>query len=217
MIGIYGSAACPNLEEFVHCRNCPVYSQEGRRLLDREPAGDSIREWTDLLRQEKILDAVATTSVGVFRLGQEWLALKTLVLAKIVRARVVHKIPRRSNDTLLGLVNIDGELLLCVSLTQVLNLDTAHEPVGPDRAGDSGRRMIVVGEGAERWVFPVDAMDRIYHVPAAAMEPVPVTVTKAALSYSQGIFRLDGKTVAFLDEQLLFSTLGRSLRWQTMS
>lgn len=212
-IGTSGSGTCPNLDEFFHCHNCPVYSQEGRKLFDREPVANYIQEWTDILTQEKDLEVVDTISVLVFRLGREWLSLKTSLFEQIVPSRSVHTIPHRSNAILLGLVNIRGELMLCASLAQVLNLETVDQR-SLEHLIRTAPRMIVAGAGDDRWVFHVDEVDRIYHFPVSQMEAVPVTVAKSALAYSQGIFRLNGKRVAFLDERLIFSELKRSIRWQ---
>jgi chemotaxis-related protein WspD len=214
-IGTLGQATCPNLEDFVHCRNCPVYSQEGRTLLDRESTEDYLVEWTALLAQEKQVEESDRTSVVVFRLRKEWLALKTNVLERVVSMRVVHKIPHRSNAVLLGLANVRGELMLCVSLSQILGLEEEGDHEKTERPRNTAMRMIVVNHGGEQWVFPVDEVEGIHRVSASRMEKVPTTVSRAPMAYSQGIFRLGPQRVAFLDEHLLLGTLKRSMHWQS--
>ncbi|MDM9384291.1 hypothetical protein QUB80_26815 [Chlorogloeopsis sp. ULAP01] len=35
IIGIMGDRSCPELSNFIHCRNCPIYSAGGHQLLER--------------------------------------------------------------------------------------------------------------------------------------------------------------------------------------
>ena len=212
-IGILGKADCPNLEEFVHCRNCPVFSREGRALLDRECPEDYLLEWTAVMARQKKVEAADTISVVVFRVGREWLALKTVLLEKIVSTRPIHTIPHRSSAILLGLTNIKGDLMLCASLAHILGL----EVIAPEKAEGSrksaGRLMVVAHDNAQ-WVFPVDEVESIFRFPPGEMEKVPATVAGSAMTYSRGIFKAGPKRVALLDEHLLFGTLKRSMSWQ---
>ena len=212
-IGTLGEATCPNLEELVHCRNCPVYSHEGRALLDRDSPDDYLVEWTALLAQQKKVEESDRISVVVFRLRKEWLALKTGVFERIVSTRVIHTIPHRTNAILLGLANVRGDLMLCASLAKILGLEAADREK-TERARKTALRMIVVSYESEQWVFPVDEVDGIHRISVSQMEKVPTTVAKAPMAYSQGIFKLGPKRVAFLDEHLLLGTLKRSMRWQ---
>lgn len=206
-IGILADGTCPRLTEFIHCRNCPVYSSRGRELLDREPPREYVDEWTRLLAGEKESAQAETISVVVIGLHEEWLALKTGLFQKVEVRKKIHRIPHRTNTLLLGLVNIDGELLLCASLAGVLELTTPAE----QRADTGAGRMITTEIEGERWVFPVDEVEGIHRITPDQIKPVPVTVAKASSSYSAGLFSLDNKQVALLDEERIFQALRRSL------
>jgi chemotaxis-related protein WspD len=76
-IGVWGDATCVELNEAVHCQNCPVYAAAGRSLLDREAPSGYLSEWTHVVageNQDRVFD---TVSALVFRLQKEWLALPT--------------------------------------------------------------------------------------------------------------------------------------------
>src|SRR5436853_1228295 len=75
-IGVYGKGSCVELKKHIHCRNCPVYSSAGVRLLDR-PLPEGYRwDWTLHFAQEKQKGLPpARTSVVIFRIDSEWLAL----------------------------------------------------------------------------------------------------------------------------------------------
>ena len=62
-------------------------------------------------------------SIVIFRIGPEWLALPTRVFQEIAERRTVHSLPHRQHGVVLGLINIRGELLICVSLGQLLGLE----------------------------------------------------------------------------------------------
>ena len=136
-IGTAGDGTCPKLAVHVHCRNCPVYSEKGRSLLDRPPPEEYLEEWRAVLVQSKDEDAGQKISVLIFRLGHEWIALKSAFIEEIVPTRIIHSIPHRSSDVLLGLVNVRGELLLCVSLAEILHLGGGGNRLHRNRAGPS--------------------------------------------------------------------------------
>lgn len=211
--GTAGDRTCPRLDEFIDCRNCPTYSVIGRSLLDRPPPEDYLSEWTALLAANKEIESAGTTSIVAFRLADEWLALKTRAFKEVVLYRSIHKIPHRSNSVLLGIVNVRGELLLCASLSHIVGIEEAEQADSKREAAVS-RRMIVIEHAGERWVFPVDEVDRVYRVKDAELEAVPVTVSKDASAYSQAIVKADERRIALLDEDLLLGALKRSLRWQ---
>lgn len=214
-IGTSGDGTCPELEEVVHCRNCPVFSREGRTLFDRPPPDDYIEEWKAQLAKTKPVETGDAVSAIAFRLGREWVALKSAFLEEIVAVRDIHTIPHRTNAILLGMVNVRGELLLCASISQVLRLEEHEESSEKEHGRAVFRRMVVASHSGDRWVFPVDEVDRIRRISASSLEPVPVTIARAATAFSQGIFIIDDRRIALLDEELLFSALRRSLHWQT--
>lgn len=212
-IGTEGDRTCARLETYVHCRNCPVYSDKGRSLLNRPPPEDYIDEWKPILALAKKSETGDVISALVFRLGREWVALKSGFLEEILPRRIVHSIPHRTSAILLGLVNVRGELLLCISLAEILHLEVEEEK--KQRAGGAVfGRLVVAAHSGDRWAFPVDEVDQIHRFPASELQAVPATMAKDASSCSQGIFALDSRRIALLDEQLLFDGLKRSLHWQ---
>ena len=209
-IGVSGDGSCPELKQVIHCHNCPVYSSAGRSLFDRNAPEGYLDEWTRVLSGQKREGISETTSVVIFRLGVEWLALPTLVFKEMADLRVVHHLPHRTNDILLGIVNIGGELQLCVSLTGLLGI-AADE--GADAQAGHGvyKRMAVVERDRERWVFPMDEIHDVHRLPPDALLAVPVTVSKAAGTYTKGIFQWQDRSVGLLDDELIFSTLKRNV------
>jgi chemotaxis-related protein WspD len=181
-----------------------VFSAAGRSLLDRERPPAPGPETAVVATGEGAPEQ--TLSVMVFALGEEWFALPTVTLARVVPSSAPHRIPHRHNQALLGLVNVDGELMLCVSLASLLGVaDKASQTASPRNS----RQLVVEGRG-QRWVVPVTEVIGVHLVPAARPDPLPVTLARAASSHSTGVVMVEGHHVALLDPDKVLSSLAGS-------
>lgn len=226
-IGVMGDHSCPQLKTFIHCRNCTVYSAAGRGLLDREAPLGYIDEWTDLFGQTDIsptgrlletttTQAEQTVSVLIFRLGVEWLALSAKCFKEITQPVTFHTIPHRSNEILLGIVNIRGEILMCISLSTLLRLEI------PDSYSDSPKskidlnpvvqqRMVVIEKEGNRWVFTADEVSNIQRFRSDEFKAAPAVVSQASETYTKFVLNWQSKKVNYLDDELLFYTISRKV------
>ncbi len=203
-IGVWGDGTCVELTRVSHCRNCDVYAASGRRLLDRPAPADYIESWTELLAEEKVATAAASSPHLVFRVGQAWLAIPATSLVEITEPRVIRSVPHRPREILLGLVNVRGRLHPCASLHALFG----EEVVAPlPRTA----RFLVARRAGHDWVFPVDQVEGMHDVAEQQIEPLPAMLTNVAVVYAQGLFRSGGKTIATIDESLLFDTLVRGI------
>lgn len=210
-IGVTGDRSCPELKTFIHCRNCPVYSAAGRRLLEREIPAGYLEEWTHLLRSEtETTHHVASTgplSVVIFRLANEWLALPAKLFKEVTDLSPIHTLPHRSNQIFLGLVSIRGEIQVCISLKALLGLEAGENQSLPT----THERMVVVEKEASRWVFLVDEIYGIHRFHADEFGNVPATVAKVPETYTKGILNWQNQNVSYLDDELLFYILNKKL------
>lgn len=195
-IGVTGDGSCERLGELVHCRNCPVFSAGGRVLFEREPPPGYAAEWTAILALPKPEEPAGTLTATVFRVGDEWLALEVSHVVRVGEARPVRRVPHRSGEVLLGLVNVDGELVLCASLSALLGVSPATGPAGP------GRFLAAVLSG-KRWVFPVDEIDGVHRLEAGSLVPLPATLSEARARHARGLARTADRTVTLLDPDRL--------------
>ncbi len=219
--GVWGQEArlsCQKLHRVIHCRNCEVFTQAGRALLERDLSSEYKVEWTEVLALEKEEELIGTISVAIFRLEGEWFALSTQLFEEVINVEhvrnLLHRIPHRKNPVLMGLINIHGEIGLCVSLKELLGLE-ANDPIGEKKDERSAykRMMVIQGEReGEHWVFPADEIHGIYRVHPNAFQNVPVTVAKAKTTFTKGIWLWDNRQVAFLDDELLLYSLTRSVK-----
>jgi len=180
------------------------------KLLDREVQEDYKTEWTELLMRKKEELRTAPISVVMFRLQQQWLALSTTAFKEVCEVRPIHTLPHRSNNLLLGVVNIRGQLRTCVALGKMLEIEDA---VAAKEANETCyQRLIVLENESDRWVFPADEVHGISHFEQSDVHNVPVTVSKSTANFLKGMLERDGKHMGFIDEELMFSGLRRVIK-----
>jgi chemotaxis-related protein WspD len=207
-IGGNGDGTCAELDKFVHCRNCPVYSAAARQLLDRSPPPDYRHGWVEHFSRVKHRVKPGKMSAVLFRIGAEWLALPTRTFQEVAEQRRIHSLPHRRQGILLGLINIRGELLLCVSLGRLLGIesDTAREK--PSNLCD---RLVVTQWQGTLLTFPVNEIHGVHRYHPEELKEAPATVAKSHSNFTHGILTWQGKPVSCLDADLMFSTLNRRL------
>jgi chemotaxis-related protein WspD len=210
-IGIYGDRSCSKLNEHGHCRDCAIFSQQGRALLNRKAPEHYLDEWVSLLAQEREVVSRDRKTVQVFRLKSEWLALPARCFVEVVRVRPVRPVPHRSNRVFLGIVSVRGAIHLCVSLCDLLGIekDESQHDNGFLRANP---RFCVVKHNNISWVFPVDEVYGLVSYSEKDMETVPSTLSQSFQKFSQGLLAISGKKMGLLDEALVFDALSRSVQ-----
>ncbi len=207
-IGVRGDSSCKELVQHIHCRNCPVYSSAAAHLLDREPTADYVAHWTEQARRAKGLAEQDAISVLIFRIRSERLALPTKALTEIASLRPIHSIPHRRNGVVLGVANIRGELLVCLSLQEMLSVQT---PAVAEKGQSAAGRFLVIQRDGTRAVCPVVEVHGIERVLERDLGPTPATVRGSAATYTRALLTWKTHTVGLLDEQVLFQAVNRSV------
>ncbi len=186
-------------------------SYSADRLLSRPVSLQYIEEWTKILREgKKTYLETREHSILLFRLHNEWFGLSTSFFNQICEKKPIHIIPHKQNPILKGLVNIGGQMRLCVDLKNLLEIKE-DKKMPPPQSAIIYNRMIVIENEGQLFVFPVDEAFGIYQFDMGALENVPVNVAKSSTNYLRGVLTWKGKSVGFLDEELLFYSLKRSL------
>jgi chemotaxis-related protein WspD len=208
-VGVWGDGTCPELPPVVHCHNCPVFSAAGRRFLDARPPVGYAAEWADRLAPSPDAVAAGRETLLVFRIREEWLALPVAALVEVIPLRPVIRVPHRAG-LLAGMVNIRGELQLCVRMDQLLGIEDS--PTRPPPAGPAIPRLLVIRKDGEDWVFAVDEVDQVRRLPARDLGKAPATLDRAAGKLTRGVYSDRGRSIGLLNESLLFQTLRTRLR-----
>jgi chemotaxis-related protein WspD len=215
-IGVRGDGSCPKLEHTIHCRNCPVFSAAARTVLDAPAPVDFLDLATEHFgRPEAAAAAHAAASeahsVIVFRVCAEWFAIRTEVCLEVVESRPIHPLPHRRDGAVLGIANVRGGLLVCISLAVILGVVATPEAAsGQTRRGAVTQRLLVARGAAGPIVFPVDEIHGMERFAARDFTSIPATLVHAPVTYTQGLLAFGERSVGLLDEKLLFYTVERS-------
>lgn len=216
-MGVGGDRSCKQLKIYTHCRNCPVYSAAGRGLLEREAPTGYIDEWTELFSQTQLpqtisqIENTTTQAVIIFRLGKEWLALSANLFKEVTSPGIIHTIPHRSNAILKGIVNIRGEILMCISLRNLLGLENQEKAKSSKSIVIAQERMVVIQQNEDRWVFSVDEVSSIQRFHKQEFRLAPAVVAQSKEAYTKSVINWQNKKVSYLDDELLFYTINRRI------
>jgi chemotaxis-related protein WspD len=221
-IGVRGDSSCERLDDYVRCLNCPVFEAAAARLLERPiPRVDLARHEARVPGQARSTHEgqSASESFLVFRIGDEWLALPTPIFKRIVQTRPIHTLPHRQHRAVLGVVNVQGELLVCMSLAHLLGFDAGGAAQGnrekhdkrDERTRQDLPRLLVISRGEEHAVLPVDQVDGVHRIALDSFCPPPATLSQAAAAHTRAVAPWRGMSVGLLDADALFDTLNRSL------
>lgn len=208
-IGVQGDLSCPELAQHIHCRNCPVYATAAARLLDSELPDGYVDERTSHYARTRNDELRATGAFSLFRIGAEWLCLPAPAVSEITSMRTIHRLPHRA-DVVLGVVNVRGELLICVSLARLLGVEAAPRAQREDGAIAYPRLVVMSGEQG-RLVFPVDEVHGIERFAPGALQEVPASIGKAAATYTSAMLPWGERSVGCLDAGLVLYGFHRSL------
>ncbi|MDE1195374.1 MAG: chemotaxis protein CheW [Pseudomonas sp.] len=204
-IGIHGDRSCPLLVEHIHCRNCSVYSAAATRLLDRYALAQEHRV---SMHGEELASDVQTRSIVVFRLGEEWLGLPTRCLVEVSPVQTIHSLPHQRSRALLGVANVRGALVACLSLVELLGLDTTVAPVSAARIMP---RMLIVSADGGPVVVPVDEVDGIHAIEARLLDAASAPAQNTNARFTRGVMQWKNRSLRLLDEEQLLSAVNRSL------
>lgn len=175
------------------------------RLLERKAEQDYIDDWTNLLAKPiPYPQNFKYSPLVIFRIYDEWLALCTQVFVEIGEKRPLHTIPHRSNKILLGLINLRGQLRLCIALHNFLEIKPRE---GYEDILKNYQRILAIQKDGEFWAIPVHEVFGIYYCTPDSILNVPVTIAKSTANYLKGVITWEGNNVGYLDEELLFYSL----------
>ena len=203
-IGIHGDKSCPLLIEHIHCRNCAVYSAAATRLLDRYALQQDDRASMSVAVESE----VQTRSLLMFRLGEEWLGLATRCLVEVAPLQAIHSLPHQRSRALLGVANVRGALVACLSLVELLGLDSVSSV--PNGVRVMPRMLIIAAHGGPV-VVPVDEVDGIHAIDERILDAASRSGAQASAKYTRGVMQFKGLSLRWLDEEQLLSAVTRSL------
>lgn len=207
-IGVFGDKSCPQLQRHIHCRNCEVYGAAAIALLDRY--GSSLERGDDDYGQGEV-EAVQgeQRSLLIFRLGEQWLAIATRCLAEVMPMSPIHVLPHRKSRGLLGVTNVRGTLVACLSLAEMLGLETQQDARHNERRVIP--RMLILETGSGPLVTPVDEVSGIQRIPVARISSAKHDDKRTISRFTAGVLQWQEQSITLLDDQQLLQNMIGSL------
>lgn len=205
-IGVRGDRSCPKLAEHIHCRNCPVHAAAAISLLDRYALGSEGAQLAPVEITEAAIEEGRPHLI--FRLGEEWLGLPTRALAEVAPSCVVHSLPHQRSPALLGVANVRGTLVACISLGELLGLD--NRTATRDDARVVPRMLILAAVGGPI-ISPVDEVEGIHELEEKAIVEAASQGHAANDRFTRGVMQWRNRSIRLLDQEALLDAATRSL------
>ena len=193
--GIWGDCSCPRLARVVHCVKCPVYSEAAGELFERPIPADYFDEWAGAFEHcSENLSAESGGRVFLFSIGGRLFALPSKSVSAVVSIRMIHRIPHRRDATLLGLANINGDLVPSFDLAKLFSVPAPEE---------RRRCIIVCSGGGGKFAFAAESAK-------GTVSPDSGTAAAADVSdpwYVGGKFKFGGVDAVLIDYEILIGAI----------
>ncbi|KEZ72922.1 chemotaxis protein CheW, partial [Pseudomonas syringae pv. syringae FF5] len=109
---------------------------------------------------------------------------------------------------LLGVANVRGALVACISLVELLGLDSTAVSTPSTRVVP---RMLILSAEGGPVVVPVDEVDGIHAIDERELEAASASGSHANARFTRGVLQWKGRSLRWLDEDELLSAVYRSL------
>ena len=184
-------------------RTTDIQRRPAVNLLNREAPPDYIAEWTAHVAAENKAAEPGTQSVVIFRIDQEWLALPTDSLQEVMDHYTIRTLPDRRGGIVRGLINVRGELMLCIALEVLLGVGTVKTRSPKDR-------LLIFRRG--RFAVQVNEVFGVHRYHPDDLRLPPATLRKSSSgSHTIGILRWQTKAVACLDDAFILCALDKGM------
>jgi len=194
---------CPTLSNVIHCRNCKTYVDSGLSLLNISYSNDYCSNNTKIYKQKAESKTNEKVSVIIFRSQKNWFALKTSIFTEIDNNKTVHSIPHNKNHFIKGLVNIRGELELCISLSSLISQTHKHTDSPTNKV-----KLIIIKLDSGKYAFKPEEILGVHSINNNEIKSAANIITGDRDHLVSGSFDFNEKHIGLIDEGLLNSKLG---------
>ncbi len=125
-----------------------------------------------------------------FKLGQEEFGIDILKVQEINRMVEITKVPQ-APDYCEGVINLRGKVIPVIDLRKKFSMETKER--------DKNTRIIVCDVDGHVIGMIVDAVEEVLRIPSSTIEPPPSIVTSVSSDYINGVAKLEGRLLIFLD------------------
>jgi chemotaxis-related protein WspD len=192
----------------------PFLDQAIQRLLDQPLQPGEMQESTQRVARPLQPPDKHVQRFLSFQLRGQCFAVSAKSVVRVTRAALVHRIPHRSNALIRGLCHLEGDLLLCADLANLLEIEVpvavSSQQNAEQQSGDD-RRMIVLQDQSHVWVVEVDTVEGVIPVIPADLQAPPLTVDTRTGHFTANVIRHQNQLVAVLDLPRVLSSFQAAL------
>jgi chemotaxis-related protein WspD len=189
----------------IHCHNCAVFTAAAQTLLDRPAARDYLTELTEFVSEPLAKRKLADCSAVLVRIGGEHFAIGTGSVQEVAEVAPPRRVPHRGNRVFEGLVNVRGQLELCVSVAGMLGI-----PKRKDQKPQTPCALIVMHAG-QRWVLLIDSVLGVQRFHQSQLIDPPAA-SRTDSPYVTALVVHEGEHFGWLDIARLCCDLAESVR-----
>ncbi|MDR3397949.1 MAG: chemotaxis protein CheW [Pandoraea sp.] len=185
--------------------------RQAAELLDRLPVVPvDPAPWRAVPGEE---ETARGPSLLLFRLADEWLALPASTIEEVAPMRAWHSVPGHRQRALLGLVNLRGALVPCLSLGELLGVQPSPQTQTPptNTLRVSTSRLLALRHGHHLSAFPVTEVHGTVTPAKTAMGAAPATTLGATDGFAVAVLRWREHVVGVLDPLRVGAAFDRSL------
>lgn len=146
-------------------------------------------------------------SLTIFRFSEEFFALGSEFVSKIIPIPKLHPIPHRLSSDTSALFSVDGAVYVCVDLRRII---TGKRSIYSQLT--SKGNIVVVKNKSLFSGFAVDEVCNIQRVSVNKLAGLPATSVSLENLTAVGIFEWDGKLVSLLDGKSTMKVIGGSFQ-----
>jgi chemotaxis-related protein WspD len=132
-------------------------------------------------------------------------------LDEVAVQRPAHCLPHRRSAVVIGLVNVRGALLICVSLARLLGVIEGSAGPAQNPSATAAGRLVVLRHASGRLTFPADEVHGCHRYRSCDLQPPPATLATAATAYIKAVLMWSDRLVGLLDHQVVIPALIDSL------
>ncbi|MBS3956754.1 MAG: purine-binding chemotaxis protein CheW [Clostridiales bacterium] len=155
-------------------------------------AAEILRRRAESLAAEAVEDhADDRIPLLLFRLGEEWYAVKVADVREIFQDYTVTPIPCVP-DSILGVVNIRGEIISVTEVATLMGLGAA------DELSEEAPAIVIQNDEATT-AMVIDEIGDIVEVPSGGVEPPLSVLDKTQAEYVAGSVYVDGRLIGLFN------------------
>jgi chemotaxis-related protein WspD len=200
--GTLGMATCPQLERVRCCQSCETFQAAAARVLDWFALETDLGGFGAWLEKHPRPTTGRLEGLVVFGLQDHWWGIPTRWVEEVAGPLPFHRLPRRQESAVGGLVQWRGRLVPCVSLRRLLGWKES----GPGW-GTMGPWVILARESRGVLALPVDRLAGVRRVRTAELRPVPVLRADWPVDLACAMFHDGNRWVRVLDWDRTLSVL----------